>query len=277
MAEAEAVRAARIMTWNVWWRFGPRWRDRQPVLLRTIRDVRPDVVALQESWATASTSQAAEFARALGFHHAFGAPSLPPPPDPPEHPDQAEVDLGIGLVSRWPITSTRRVPLPARHRPRAPVVLIATLAHPAGPLHVLVNCLEWEPAHHDDRVAQAAAVADLATDPQLDGAAPVLVVGDLNAAPGSPVLRALDDVLTDAWAAGGGDPGAASLRSDHPFAPLEAEELVDQRIDHILFRPGQPGQRVTVTAPRLAGRPIDGLDPSDHLAVVCDLAWTDRP
>ncbi len=56
MAEAEAVRAARIMTWNVWWRFGPRWRDRQPVLLRTIRDVRPDVVALQESWATASTS-----------------------------------------------------------------------------------------------------------------------------------------------------------------------------------------------------------------------------
>jgi hypothetical protein len=83
-------------------------------------------------------------------------------------------------------------------------------------------------------------------------------------------------VLTDAWTAGGGDAEAVTLRSDHPFAPLEAEELIDQRIDHVLLRPGQPGQRVTVTAPRLAGDPVDGLDPSDHLAVVCDVAWSDR-
>jgi endonuclease/exonuclease/phosphatase family metal-dependent hydrolase len=267
---------ARVMTWNVWWRFGPRWQDRQAGLLQTIRDVDPDVVALQESWATASSTQAGEFARALGFHHAFAAPSLPPLPDVPEHPDQAEVDLGVGLLSRWPITSTRPVPLPARHRPEAPVALVATLAHPAGPLPVIVTCLEWEPAYNDDRIAQARAVADLATDPQRDGAAPVLVMGDLNAAPDSPVLRPLFDVLTDAWPAGGGDPKAVTLRSDHPFAPLEVEELIDQRIDHVLFRPGQPGHRVTVAAPRLAGEPIDGLDPSDHLAVVCDVAWTQR-
>ncbi len=271
------VPAARVMTWNVWWRFGPRWRDRQAGLLRTLRDVDPDVVAMPESWATPSGSQGADFGGALGLHHAFAAPSLPPPPDPPEHPDQAGVELGIGLLSRWPITSVRRVPLPARHRPHAPTVLIAALAHPVGPLHVLANCLEWEPAYNDDRVAQARAVAGLATDPQLDGPAPILVVGDLNAAPDSPVLRPLRDVLTDAWIAGGGDPRGASLRSDHPFAPLGADELIDQRIDHVFFRTGQPGQRVTVTAPRLAGHPVDGLDPSDHLAVVCDIAWTNRP
>jgi endonuclease/exonuclease/phosphatase family metal-dependent hydrolase len=36
------------MTWNVWWRFGPEWRDRQPGLVHTIGAVDSDVVALQE-------------------------------------------------------------------------------------------------------------------------------------------------------------------------------------------------------------------------------------
>jgi endonuclease/exonuclease/phosphatase family metal-dependent hydrolase len=209
------------MTWNVWWRFGPRWRDRQAGLLATIRGVDADVVALQESWRTPSASQAGELGRALGLHHAFAAPSLPPAPDPPEQPDQAGVEVGIGLLSRWPIATVRPEPLPARHRAEAPVALVATLAHPAGPLPVVATCLEWEPAYGDDRVAQARALAELATDPRLDGTAPVI-------------------------------------------------------IDHVLFRAGRPGQRVAVTAARLAGEPVDGLDPSDHLAVVCDLAWANR-
>ena len=267
----------RVMTWNVWWLFGPRWRDRQAGLLSTIRDVAPDVVALQESWGSATGSQAGEWARQLGFRHVFAAPSLPPVPDPPERQDQDGVDLGIGLLSRWPIRDVQRVPLPSRHRAVAPTTLIATVAHPAGRLPVVVTCLEWEPAYNDDRIAQAGALADLATAPHLDGPTPVLVMGDLNAAPHSSVLRPLRDALTDAWTAGGGDPSAASLPSDHPYAPTEADELIDQRIDHIFFRPGRPGQRVTVTAPRLAGDPVNGLDPSDHKAVVCDVTWSNKP
>lgn len=273
---SEAVAAARVMTWNVWWRFGPRWRDRQPGLLATVRDVGPDVVALQESWGTGSATQAGVFADVLGFHAAFGAPSLPPAPDPPEHADQAGVSIGIGVLSRWPITRVRQLPLPSRHRRVAPVALVATLAHPVGPLHIVATCLEWEPAYNDDRVAQAGALAGLATGPELDGPAPVVVMGDLNAPPESPVLRPVSDVLTDAWTAGGGDPTLASLRSDHPFAPLEADELIDRRIDHIFFRPGRPGQHCAVDAPRLVGEAVDGLDPSDHKAVVCNLTWANR-
>ena len=48
----------RVMTWNVWWRFGPRWQDRQPGLLATIERFAPDVVALQEVWSTPHESQA---------------------------------------------------------------------------------------------------------------------------------------------------------------------------------------------------------------------------
>jgi endonuclease/exonuclease/phosphatase family metal-dependent hydrolase len=154
------------------------------------------------------------------------------------------------------------------------VSLVATVAHPAGALPVIVTCLEWEPAYAGDRVAQAQAVADLATDPALDGPAPVIVTGDLNAAPDAPVLRPLREVLSDAWADGGGDPAAASLRSDHPFASRQHTELIDRRIDHVLVRPGRPGVTVRSSAARLAGAAIDGLDPSDHLAVVCDLRWS---
>jgi endonuclease/exonuclease/phosphatase family metal-dependent hydrolase len=65
-----------------------------------------------------------------------------------------------------------------------------------------------------------------------------------------------------------------TLPSAHPFAPVEAEELIDQRIDHIFLRPGQLGQRVVVESATLAGAPVAGLYPSDHQAVVCDLRWT---
>jgi endonuclease/exonuclease/phosphatase family metal-dependent hydrolase len=264
-----------VMTWNIWWRFGPDWRARQPRIVETIRRVDPDVVALQEVWGTAETSQAHEYAEQLGLHAAFATPGLPPVPDPPENPDQEGVEMGVGLLSRWPILESRAVTMPARHQ-SPPAAMLTTLDHPAGPLHVVVACLEWEPAYNDDRVAQAHAVVDLATDPTLDGPLPVFLAGDLNAAPDSPVLRPLHDVLTDAWTAGGGDPAAVTLASSHPSAPLEAEELIDQRIDHIFVRPGQPGVRVEVESATLAGEAIEDLFPSDHRAIVCDVGWTTR-
>lgn len=266
--------AARVMTWNVWWRFGPRWRDRQPGLVQTLREVDSDVVALQEVWGVGDTTQAHEFAGRLGLHAVYAAPGLPPPPVPAENEDQAGVAMGIGLLSRWPICTVRRVEIPARHRNPAPVAMVASLEHPAGALHVVVACLEWEPAYNDDRIALAHALVDLATDPALDGPLPVIVAGDLNAGPDSPVLRPLHDALLDAWTAGRGDPDAVTIPSSHPSAPVEAEELIDRRIDHIFLRPGQPGQRLVVESATLAGAAVDGVYPSDHRAVVCDLGWT---
>ena len=73
--------------------------------------------------------------------------------------------------------------------------MVATLRPPAGPLHVIITCLEFEPAYNDDRIAQAETVADLATDPDLDGSLPIIVAGDLNAALDSPILRPLSDLV----------------------------------------------------------------------------------
>ncbi len=84
-------------------------------------------------------------------------------------------------------------------------------------------------------------------------------------------------MLVDAWTAGHGDPAAVTLPSSHPFAPIEAEELIDQRIDHVFCRPGQMYQRVTVESTALAGAAVDEVHPSDHWAVVCNLAWHAAP
>jgi endonuclease/exonuclease/phosphatase family metal-dependent hydrolase len=263
----------RVMTWNVWWRFGPRWRDRQPGIQATLERFRPDVVALQEVWAGDGTSQADELAKALGMHAVFASPSYPPAPAEPET-DEAGIDLGIAVLSRYPVLDHRAVVMPARHRSWEPVALTVRLEHPSGPLPIVAACLDYGVPYTDDRIAQGAFIADLATDPRFDGPCPVLLMGDLNAAVGSPVLRPVRDVLTDAWSAGGGAADAVTLPSTHPSAPLEAgPQMVDQRIDHIFFRPGREDQHVLVEGVQLAGEAVGGVHPSDHRAVVADLRW----
>jgi endonuclease/exonuclease/phosphatase family metal-dependent hydrolase len=265
------------MTWNIWWRFGPRWQERQAGILATLERFTPDVVALQEVWGTDRTTQADQLADALGFQAVFAAPSYPRTPDPVLTPDQDGVQLGVALLSRWPILEAEEIPMPARHRSWDPVALSARVAHPAGPLPVTVACLEHATTFSDDRLAQAALLADRGTDPATDGPCPSLVMGDLNAAADSAVLRPLRDVLIDAWVAGGGAPDAVTLPSTHPSAPLEAgPELVDQRIDHIFYRPGHEDQLVNVESAVIAGDAVDGTFSSDHRAVVCDFRWRNR-
>lgn len=127
----------------------------------------------------AQTSQAHEWAKALGMHAGFVEPALPPPPDPPESPDQSSVRMGIGLLSRWPIAECRPEVMPSRHRTPSPVLLTASVQHPAGPLHLMAACLEWEPAYNDDRMAQARARV---TYLRLEVVGPrmIFVVGDVD-------------------------------------------------------------------------------------------------
>jgi len=266
--------AVRAVTWNIWWRFGPRWHDRQPGIRQTLERLDPDVVALQEVWSSDETTQANELAHALGMHAVYGSPSYPPAPTGDGIDDHEGIGLGIAVLSRWPVLDHQTLAMPARHRSWDPIALAVRVDHPAGPLPIVATCLDYGVPYTDDRIAQGSFVADLATDPRFDGPCPVLLMGDLNAAVDSPVLRSVGDVLTDAWIDGGGDLDAVTLPSTHPSAPLEAgPQLVDQRIDHIFFRPGREDQDVIVEGVQLVGAAVDGVFPSDHRAVVADLRW----
>jgi hypothetical protein len=167
----------RAMTWNIWWRFGPRWRDRQPGIEATITRFSPDVVALQEVWSSEEMTQADELAKSLDMYAVFASPSYPPAPTGTDVPDFAGVDLGIAVLSRWPILDQDTAVMPARHRSWDPVSLAVRVDHPTGPLPIVATCLDYGVPYTDDRIAQARFVAALATAPPLRRSVPSFADG----------------------------------------------------------------------------------------------------
>lgn len=258
------------MTWNVWWRFGDSWRDRREAIRTTLERLRPDVVGLQEAWHTPGATQADELAATLGMHAVSVAPSYPPPPDPPEHPDQAGIGLGVGLLSRWPLVDVETRRLPSVHRFPA-AVLVARVAHPVGHLPVVVATTEWEPAYRDDHVAQVQALADILDDAGARGGLPAFLLADLNAEQGSPELEPLARAV-DLYSAGRGDADAVTLSSTLPFAPLEATRQIDRRIDHIMALPASRKVRIEALDAFVVDQPVAGVWPSDHFPVVVDVS-----
>ncbi|HET6484010.1 MAG TPA: endonuclease/exonuclease/phosphatase family protein [Actinoplanes sp.] len=264
----------RATTWNLWWRFGGAWREREPEIADVLKQLEPDIVGLVETWSGDGITQPGLLADQLGSRHSVFVPtSLPPAPDPPEEPSQADIEIGLGLISRWPILNTEVHNLPNQQRAGPPpTALLATLDHPRGPLHVIVACLEWKPEYAVDQLAQSKALAALAADPRLDGDLPVLLLGDLNADVTQPELAPLLAVLIDSWSLAGGDPAAVTLSSALLEAPLEATKQIDRRIDHILARSGRPAGKLTAQRAFLAGtQATNSRHPSNHFAVVVDI------
>lgn len=258
----------RIVTWNVWGRYGP-WEDRAPRILETLQELRPDVLCLQEVWREGELTHADVIAEHLGLHAVYSATRMPDP-EPGSGADQ----LGMAVLGRWPVIRSRTSALPkaADSDPgeRAPTAVIVTFDHPEGPLHVATTVPDWEQERGDARAAQTRTVADLLADPELDGPLPVILAADLNARPGTEEFQALTAVLKDTWGQAGDGADSVTFTSKNRYVDAD-EWLADGRIDHILFRPGSPRQLVLVDGVRLAGN----QDPpgSDHYAVVADLHW----
>ncbi len=257
----------RILTWNLWWRFGP-WERRQGAILDVLRQVDADVIGLQEVWQDDDADQLAQLADALGYHAARS-------PDPSPH------GFGNAVLSRWPIDEHDWRYLPAADGPEHRTVLHARIAAPFGPLAFFTTHLDHHLGRSALRCEQVARIAELVAerrnDPE-DGFPPVLC-GDFNAAPDSDEIRRLvglsappvaDLVFHDAWAQVGEGPGMTWDR-DNPYCTDTTWSR--QRIDYVLV--GWPRPK-PVGNPRrawLVGTdPIDGIVPSDHYGVAVELA-----
>ena len=257
----------RAMTWNVWWRFGGNWREREPGLIAVLRDVDPDLLGIQECWGSEERTQADMVAEALGERYAaFVEQDMPPVPDPPEDDSQRGVVMGIGLVSRWPIASVERVDVPSEGRRNA--ALVATISRPNGELRVVVGATSWEPERVQEAAVQFAELQRLTRDGHSLRPNPSILLADLNYDPNQPALAGMH--LIDAWNAA--EPGAdpRTLSSANRFAPREAVDQYDRRIDHVLYLPGSEG--AVATAARVVRDEPGGMPPSDHYPVVADIA-----
>jgi endonuclease/exonuclease/phosphatase family metal-dependent hydrolase len=93
----------RVVTWNVWGRYGADCEARQAALEQALEQVAPDLVCLVETWRQGDSTQPGRVAARLGLaHHRFVGDW-----------EQEDWVSGIGFVSRWPMTEPRRRPLRA--------------------------------------------------------------------------------------------------------------------------------------------------------------------
>jgi endonuclease/exonuclease/phosphatase family metal-dependent hydrolase len=263
---------ARVVTWNVWGRFGP-WRDREQALVAALGAAAPDVVLLQESWADVDgTDQAELLAGRLGLpHHCRTDLDL-------LHGDWGPVNA---IVSRWPLVDVAVHPLTSNDDGWGGLVLRAVVDGPRGAIDTYCVALDWPPQASRRRQHAVAQLARLVHDHQAAARTPVLVGGDFNADPHSDELRALTGLrepplegfaLFDAWEAGGDGSAGATWSRTNPWAAPAL--LPDRRIDYLLTGwPRRGGVGSVVGAALIGTAPVDGTVPSDHYGVLATLRY----
>jgi endonuclease/exonuclease/phosphatase family metal-dependent hydrolase len=266
---------ARVLTWNVWARYGP-WVDREAKLVAALAAAGADIVLLQESWrADDGTTQAERLAAAVGYDHWYaGTGSLAMDGWQP---------VGA-ILSRWPLRDVEQAALrvPPELRGWPGEVIVAAVDGPRGTIPVVDVALDWPP--HGSALRQAA-VRDLARRAKAHGRDhgpfPVVVGGDFNAPPESAELRLLTGlsdtaipgfVLFDAWEKAGDGPGVTWDRGNRWAAPTL---LPSHRIDYLLTGwPALNGGAGDVVAAELVGQASGGdPPPSDHYGVMATLRY----
>jgi len=260
----------RVVTWNVWGRYGADWAAREALLESVVGAAAPDLVCLTESWRQGDVTQAGLVAGRLGLsHHSFTGDW-----------EQGGWVSGVGLVSRWPMSEPVRRPLRAPDGAGAGEAVHVSVAGERGTIQLFTVMLDYPLGASGIRQGQVRQLVEFVAE-----AAPrrdlVVVCGDFNAGPDSDEIRMLTGrsepavpgmVFYDAWElAGDGSPGFTWFNRN----PLAALGLFpDRRFDYILSawpRRGGAGHpvRCSLLGVRLAGE----QQISDHYGVVADLRY----
>ncbi len=265
------VPSVRVMTWNLWWRFGEHER-RAAAIDAVLESEAPDVACFQEVWSDATTDQAEMLATRHGGHMVRTEPVL-----------FDGFSFGNAIVSRWPVERVAEVRLPGEDgQPGHRRLLVAAVATPWGRWPIAVTHLDYRFDASQTRQLQVTRVLECIVehrgDPEND--LPMILGGDLNAVADSDEMRVFTGrrpgvagiVMSDVWEQVGNGPGF-TWRRDNPNVAISA--WPDRRIDYLGVswpRPKPVGN--PIRAWLAATSPIDTGDgpvwPSDHAAVVAE-------
>jgi endonuclease/exonuclease/phosphatase family metal-dependent hydrolase len=246
-AAGAADPAVRVATFNIHHGAGTDDRLDLDRVARALRGARAEVIGLQEvdnHWSdrSAFADQAAELARMLNMHVAYGA-NLDLDP---LVPGQLRRRYGTAVLSKWEIRESRNTLLPRPFGGEQRGLLETVIRARGEWMRFAVTHLQHTNA--EERLAQSTRIAEL-----LDGSVEsVVLVGDLNAAPGAPELAPLESRYEDAWVLGGdpADPGYTS-DAENPHA----------RIDYVKVTEGLA----------VSDAVVYGSDASDHLPFAADV------
>jgi len=268
----------RVLTLNLLAPDQADWKRRRPVLQAGIRELKPDLVALQETVWGNGYDQAADL--------------LGPDYQVARHSNRSADGVGAALASRWPLGSIREVDLHVTDRVTLPwsAAVVAEIDAPApfGPVLFVHHKPTYEIGHEYERELQAVACARCVEDLVGDRTVHVVLAGDFDDPPDSASIRfwtgrqslhRTSVAYRDAWEAV--HPGAAG----HTFTPVNplvpAGEMaleLGRRIDYVMVRCGIHGPTLEVTDCRpVFAEPVDGVWASDHFGVIADLAVPAHP
>lgn len=265
----------RILTWNLWWRFGD-WEARQRAIRSVLQKHNADVCCFQEVWSIADTSAAHLLAKDLGLHCVFF---------PSAHPEYyrsrtACTNIGIGnaMLSRSPIVRSSSETLTCGDAgDEGRLVSVAEIETQGGPLSVFTTHLNSGLTDSAVRVLQVSQVAAFVRTYASPGLPPVLA-GDFNCEPDADEIRMITGRskppqhgfgLRDAWRLVREDAGATWSRKNAYVALTP--QLPDSRIDYVFIGYPQGDRDLAVRSCDLVGdAPVDGIWPSDHFGVQVD-------
>ncbi|MEM9517371.1 MAG: endonuclease/exonuclease/phosphatase family protein [Actinomycetota bacterium] len=290
----------RIVQLNIGSLIEPEWERRRHEIVAWLDRLDPDVVCFEEVWGSASSENTASWLadHATGeWHHAFGGFPVPPPlsPDP-------SARFGSAVLSRWSIDghTVHRLPTdPADTSPLVNSVGWELLHVETAGLDVFACHLAPAPIHGLHRQLQVLAIDELIRAARIDKdpdpvpggprrrAMPAILCGDFNAEPDSDEIRFLSSLTSldnrtafyqDAWRMAGEGPGYTQDWRANPIA--EAMNINRKRIDYVFV--GDPFLRLggagRVERAALAfHEPLTGIVASDHVGLVVDVRWPERP
>jgi endonuclease/exonuclease/phosphatase family metal-dependent hydrolase len=261
----------RVLTLNLWGRRGD-WEARRAVIAEALRELRPDLVALQEAVVTEEYDQAADL---LGPDFELAHQREREPGE-----DGVERGQGTSIASVWPLGEVREVDLHVTSRTAgfACTTLIAEAETPLGPLVFANHVPSWQLDFERERELQALAAAGelerLAEDRH------VVLAGDFTADPQSAGVRFITGrqslegtsvCYRDAWeSVHGAEPGETFT----PANPLVTDwDWPYRRLDYVLVRCGEHGgPTLEITGcERFLDEPVDGVWASDHFGVTAEL------
>jgi endonuclease/exonuclease/phosphatase family metal-dependent hydrolase len=261
----------RVITWNLWGRFGP-WQARREGIAATLARASPDVCGLQEVWSAGQDNLAAELAGRLGLHWRWAMTA--------RSSRDENLCIGNAILSRWPILAHAEQPLPVPEADENRVALHARIETPDGTLPMFTTHFTHHPHASATRVAQARRLAEFVAAHAAGCDYPPVVTGDLNAEPDSDELRLLGgrltapavegQILVDLWRYA--DPADPGFTWSHTNTHHPTRTSPDSRIDYILAGPPRHGRGEFRSIHLTGHTPINNIHPSDHYALQADLS-----
>lgn len=289
----------RIVQLNVGSLLEPNWEARRVEIAAWLRELQPDVCCFQEVWAddahTPSIDWVADETADLGWYRAFeGGPF-----GEAFWPDRS-MRFGSAVLSRWPIDEQHLHLLPVVDDDDDPMpanVPWELLHVRTADLDVFSVHLAAAPTHGLHRRRQVVEIDRVIREVRGDRDRlelgtkrphmPHVLCGDFNAEPDSDEIRFLSSLTPldgrttfhqDAWRMAGEGPG---YTQDWRVAPLaRAMNVNRKRIDYVFVgdafqRAGGAGR---IQRAELAfHEPRTGVIASDHLGLVVDVVWPQRP